>query len=275
MWPRAQRCGCRMYAQANHFYALVISSVRYLFSLEIYFTLYAMLYTPGYLWGTFHSDHAGLKPLPSLLALAPFWLMYHQNAHPLTYFRGVPSRTRLKRVIFIEVNLRGGFLSLNPDLLSRCGLDIRPIRLSYNQIKLEIRANEARTENVVKSVARCALCNSTPSCLIWLVDSQIVFYCFSQLISQRMATSKYGDFATCNPNIEFDRFKFGQHIKFEIVEPVSFCEVSRLIWAYCTPNCHFLSFSSSNRPTRSNSKDPSGGRLSQPSVSAGRQIIKS
>ena len=50
----------------NHFYALVILSVRYLFSLEIDFTLYAMLYTPGYLWVTFHSDHAGLKPLPSL-----------------------------------------------------------------------------------------------------------------------------------------------------------------------------------------------------------------
>ena len=34
-------------------------------------------------------------------------------------------------------------LSLNPDLLSRCGLVIRPIRLSYNQIKLEIRAISA------------------------------------------------------------------------------------------------------------------------------------
>ena len=64
-------------------------------------------------------------------------------------------------------------------------MDIRPIRLSYNQIKLEIRADQARTENLVKSFARCALCNSTPSRLIWLYDKvELNFIVFSQLMCQ-------------------------------------------------------------------------------------------
>ena len=57
-----------------------------------------------------------------------------------------------------------------------------------------------------------------------------------------MATSKYGDFATCHPNIQFDRFKFGRAVNFKIVEPASFFEVSRLISAYDTPIRRFSVF---------------------------------
>ena len=46
----------------------------------------------------------------------PFSVMCHQKANPFTDLRGVPSRTRLKRYIFIEVTPRGDTLSLNPDL---------------------------------------------------------------------------------------------------------------------------------------------------------------
>ena len=134
------------------------------------------------------------------------------------------------------------------------GADWTSVQFDWHITKSNLKVS--CTVNVVESVVRCAFCNSTPSCLIWLYDSQIVFYCFSQLISQCVVTSKYGDFDTCHPNIEFDRFKFGRHIKFKIVEPVSFCEVSRLIWAYDTPNCHFLSFSSSNRPTATKLQRP-------------------
>ena len=55
-----------------------------------------------------------------------FSVMCHKTARPFTDLRGVPSRTLLKAYIFIEVNPRGGLLSLNRDSLSRCGLDIRP-----------------------------------------------------------------------------------------------------------------------------------------------------